>query len=176
MGDITVQGVAARLTEKAADDLVAVVRAMPEEKARWQPFPDARPVLEQIVECVLANRMWANILRTHVHAMLPDGTAERAYKELDTIEKATAALRETSAELAGVIRSVPEADLGVLVPFPGKPDSGRPLAECCHHACWNMTYHMGQVSYIQTLYGDWEEHCDAGPWGESAESRDAAGI
>jgi hypothetical protein len=29
-----------------------------------------------------------------------------------------------------------------------------------------MAYHHGQISYIQTMYGDVEEHCDAGPFGE----------
>lgn len=29
---------------------------------------------------------------------------------------------------------------------------------CCLHACWNMVYHEGQINYIQTLYGDTEEH------------------
>ena len=174
---LNVQEVAANLTEKAASDLISVVTAMPEDKARWQPFPDTRPVLEQVVECCLANQMWANILQTHVHSVLPDGVAAQAYKDLDTVEKAVARLRETSTQLAEVIRNIPDANLPVIVSFPQKPEAGRPLAECCHHACWNMTYHLGQVSYIQTLYGDWEEHCDAGPWGERASaSEDAAGL
>jgi hypothetical protein len=167
MNEISVQEVAARLTEKAASDLILTVRAMPDKRANWQPFPDARPVLEQVVECCLACEMWTNILQTHVHSMLPEGVAARAYKELDTIDKATARLAKSSAGLAAVMRGLPDADLAVVVPFPSKPQAGRPLADCCHHACWNMMYHMGQVSYIQTLYGDWDEHCDAGPWGDS---------
>ena len=33
-------------------------------------------------------------------------------------------------------------------------------------AYWNMAYHEGQISYVQTLYGDQEEHADSGPFGE----------
>ena len=163
---LKIQSVAASLTEKAASDLIAVAKATPEDKAKWQPLGDVRPMLEQLVECCLANMMWTNILQTHVHTVLPNGVADRAYKELDTIAKATTRLRETSTQLVEVIRNLPDADLSVVVPFPWKPEAGKPIAECCLHPCWNMTYHLGQISYIQTLYGDWEEHCDAGPFGE----------
>jgi hypothetical protein len=29
-----------------------------------------------------------------------------------------------------------------------------------------MCYHHGQIAYVQTLYGDHEEHGDIGPFGE----------
>ncbi|HZO88612.1 MAG TPA: DinB family protein [Chthonomonadaceae bacterium] len=135
----TIQSVAASLTEKAASDLIAVAQATPEDKATWQPFADVRPMLEQLVECCLANRMWTNILQTHVHAVLPEGVAAQAYKELDTIAKATAHLQETSHRLAEVIRNIPDADLPVIVPFPWKLEAGKPLAECCLHPYWNMS-------------------------------------
>jgi hypothetical protein len=38
------------------------------------------------------------------------------------------------------------------------PWGGYSLARCCLHAYWNMVYHEGQINYIQTLYGDFEEH------------------
>jgi len=162
----TIQSVAASLTEKAIHDLVAVANATPEDKVTWRPAPDVRPVLEQLVECCLANQMWADILRTHIHALLPDGVASRAYEELDTLPRVTQHLQVTGSRLIGIIRGLPDAALPIIVAFPWKPREGRPIAECCLHACWNMTYHLGQISYIQTLYGDQEEHCNAGPFGE----------
>lgn len=161
-----VQHVAATMIVKAAADLAAEARAMPEEKARWMPGPVARTALAQIVECSLANVMWSNILRTHVHSVLPEGVAGRAYETLDTVEKANVRLLSSAHVLAEVIRSLDPKDLGVIVPFPWKPETGRPLAECCFHPYWNMVYHQGQLAYIQTLYGDTDEHCDAGPFGE----------
>src|SRR5258708_1683804 len=97
--DIRVQEVAATLTEKAAHDLIVALRAVPEEKSDWEPTGDSRPVLEQAVECCLANRMWARILVTHVHAMLPEGEAPAAYKSLDTLAKAADELGRTSTLL-----------------------------------------------------------------------------
>lgn len=166
MNQLTIQEVAAKLTEKAADDLIAALSATPRDKATWQPFPDTRPVLEQTVECCLANRKWANILTTRAYSELPEDEGARAFAELDTVEKVVAVLRETSTKLATVIRSLPDSEVAGIVPYPWKPETGRTLAECCHHATWNMNYHCGQVSYIQTLYGDWDEHGDIGPYGE----------
>lgn len=161
----TIQQAAASLTRKAASDLVAAAKATPEDKAVWQPFAEAWPILEQLVECCLTNKMWAGILQTHVHALLPEGEADQAYQELDTLAKAAQQLQETSAGLATVIESLPDQALPVIVAFSWQPEAGKPVAECCFHACWNMTYHLGQISYIQTLYGDQEEHGDAGPFG-----------
>ncbi len=162
----TVQSVAANVIEKIADDLILSAQATPEDRARWQPAEGARTVLDQLVECCLANAMWTNILQTHVHAMLPEGVADQAYKTLDTIEKVTIRLRETSARLAEVIRAIPDSEMDVIIPYPWKPELGNSVAECCYHPYWNMCYHHGQISYIQTLYGDQEEHGDVGPFGE----------
>ena len=161
-----VQHIAATLIEKAAADLSAELRAMPEEKALWMAGPDARPALEQVVECSLANVMWSNILRTNVYESLPQGVADNAYKNLDTVEKAVARLQTSAHVLAEVVRSLDPKELGCLIPFPWRPETGRSVAECCFHPYWNMVYHQGQVAFIQTLYGDLDEHCDAGPFGE----------
>jgi uncharacterized damage-inducible protein DinB len=163
---VTLQSVAANLIEKIADDLIHIAKATPEDRANWQPAEGARTVLHQLVECCLANAMWTNTLQNHMHAMLPDGVAEQAYRELDTIDKVTVRLRETSARLAAVIRTLPDSDMDVIVPFPWKPEQGRSIAECCYHPYWNMCYHHGQIAYVQTMYGDQEEHGDIGPFGE----------
>ncbi len=161
----SVQYVAAKFIEKAAQDLVATIRAMPEEKALWQPEPSARTALDQLVECSLANIMWANILRAKVHAVLPEGVAERCYDSLDTVDKAVERLLASAEALSETIRALEPAELREVIAIPGKPEEGRPVAECCFHPYWNMVYHQGQIAYLQTLYGDRDEHCDAGPFG-----------
>lgn len=161
-----VQSVAAALIQKAANDLIAAVKATPDERINWRPLPEARPILPQLVECCLANRMWANILQTRAHTVLPEGEATKAYKEIDSAVKAVEYIQETSDRVAEVIRNIPDTDLSAIVPFPWDTQRGIPIAECCFHTYWNLSYHLGQISYIQTLYGDNEEHGDAGPFGE----------
>jgi uncharacterized damage-inducible protein DinB len=164
----SVPSVAAALLLKTAGDLIVTARAIPEDRAHWQPAPDARSVIDQLVECCLANSKWAQTLRTRVHTPLPTTFIEESNRELQTITKATERLWDSTAQLAGVIRALTGPELGLPIQLPWKPEVTRTVAECCFHAYWNMAYHEGQISYIQTLYGDQEEYTDAGPFGVDA--------
>jgi uncharacterized damage-inducible protein DinB len=165
MSPTSVQAVAGTLTEKVARDLITALEATPEEKAHWQPAGEARPMIAQLVECCLANTKWTAILQTRTHANLPREVAQEAYRELNTREKVAARLRETSATLAQTIRALPEDALSAPVELPWNRGVTRSLAECCFHAYWNMAYHEGQINYIQTMYGDFDQHADSGPFG-----------
>ena len=63
--------------------------------------------------------------------------------------------RAAANELATAIESVPDGDMSGAIETPWGP---YPLPQCCLHAYWNMVYHEGQINYVQTLYGDFEEH------------------
>ena len=152
---MTIQALAAELTRETAEVLIAVAVATPEDKLTWQPLDNGRTIMDQLVECTLANRKWTNILRTGVYGNIGGEAAEQAYAELNTREKVTVSLRETAADLAAAIEAVPDADLARNLETPWGPYT---LARSCMHAYWNMVYHEGQINYIQTLYGDLEEH------------------
>ncbi len=166
---ITLQMTAATLIEKAANDLIGLAKGTPEDKAQWQPTPEARTVINQLVECCLANQKWATTLQTRVHAGLPEGIADNAYTTWTTVETVIPHLTESSQLLANAIRNLSDTELPLMIPFPWKLEAGRTVAECCFHPYWNMVYHHGQIAYIQTMYGDQEEHCDAGPFGEDSD-------
>lgn len=166
---ITFQTTTATLIEKAANDLIGVAKGTPEDKANWQPTAETRTVINQLVECCLANQVWATILKTRTHEWLPEDTAEHAYATWTSIETVIPHLHESSQLLANTIRSLSNEELSFTIPFPWKMELGRTVAECCFHPYWNMVYHHGQIAYIQTMYGDMREHCDAGPFGESTE-------
>ncbi len=75
---------------------------------------------------------------------------------LTTLEACETALRENTQRLLQVVETLAAADLSQTAVAPwGKTYT---LAEGCmlHH--WNLTYHLGQVAYIQLLYGDTEYH------------------
>ncbi len=134
--------------------LINSVRATPPDRLSWKPLEQGRTVQEQLVECVLANRQWADILRHRAYARLPRKTRAEAEAELDTPEKAISQLYETTGELISAIQSVPDEELGRLLSVPQADGVDLTLAECCLHAYWNMVYHEGQISYIRTLYNE----------------------
>jgi|SRR5947209_38449 len=151
---VSVQTVAARRTQKAADDLTAAANATQADRLDWKPLDCGRTVLDQLAECAMANLKWANILRARTYTRLPAEEAE-SFAELTTREQVNGKLRETTAALVAAILAVSDDQLGAEIETPWGPYD---LADCCLHAYWNMVYHEGQINYIQTLYGDFEEH------------------
>ena len=152
---VTIPEVAVELTREAAEVLIAVATATPAERLAWKPLDSGRSILEQLAECSVANRKWAAILRTGVYANLPEGTYARAVHEATDLTSAVHMLRKATSELTAAIGSISPDRLGDTIETEWHPYS---IARCCLHAYWNMTYHEGQINYIQTLYGDYEEH------------------
>lgn len=81
-----------------------------------------------------------------------------ACAKLDTAEKAIEGLQAATEELCAEIQAVPESDLECRVNLPFAEGFSATLREIFFFPYWNMTYHQGQLAYIQTLYGDMEMH------------------
>ncbi len=152
----TVQQVAAQLTKQATDSFASVVKATPPEKQEWKPLDAGRTVLAQAQEVAAVTAFFTKII---VERAVPafDGAYERAMAELDTMEKALAALDANTADLLAAIEAFPDAELTATVTMPWSPVPA--TLECVLLMnYWNLVYHYGQISYIQTLYGDREMH------------------
>jgi uncharacterized damage-inducible protein DinB len=153
----TVQELAVKLNRDAAASLVRNVRAMPDDKAAWQPLEKGRTALSQLQECAVICGFTIDTLKTH--AIAPDfhEAFGRESAQIDTVDKAVARLEERSAALAAAIQAFPDADLDIPVKLPWQEEPAS-LAELMFMNFWNTVYHVGQVSYIQTLYGDNDMH------------------
>jgi hypothetical protein len=147
----------AKSTREVANGLERTFLAMPDDKQVWKPLDQGRSALDQIAECAVINAWSAQLLRDRVVPPLDGEAFGKACSELDTGDKAVAALRANTESLASAIESVPDDALEVELQFPWdeKPCT---LAEAMLTAYWNLTYHIGQTNYIQTLYGDQEMH------------------
>ena len=150
----TVQQLTARQTQHAARDVIAAAKATRPDKVTWEPLEQGRTVLAQVIECGMANLKWANILRTFTYSNLPP-ELRASFADIDTLTTATARVEATAQELVGVLLAVPDERLDTEIETEWGPYN---VAEACLHAYWNMIYHEGQINYIQTLYGDKEEH------------------
>jgi hypothetical protein len=151
----TIQSVAASMTRETAETVIFVALATPPDKHHWKPLDNGRSIVAQVVECALANRKWTEILQRREWFTYTEAVVEESLTEWDTLEKATAHLRTAANALALAIESVPDRDMSGSIETPWGP---YPLPRCCLHAYWNMVYHEGQINYVQTLYGDFEEH------------------
>ena len=152
---MTVPQIAASRTQRAVQDLIAAARSTQSDKVTWVPLGEARTVLDQLTECVIANLKWRSILQTRRYADVSREVWEQIVAECTTLPATLARLEQSGAELIAAIMAVPDEDTADEIETPW----GRyTLADCCLHAYWNMVYHEGQINYIQTLYGDMEEH------------------
>jgi hypothetical protein len=152
---MTLQQLAASRTKRAAQDLIAAAESTPAERLSWVPMGEARTILDQLTECVVANMKWTQILRTRRYANLGRVVWEAVESECDSLSKLTTRLQQSAADLCEAIGSIPDNETGDEIETEWGPYT---LADCCLHAYWNMVYHEGQINYIQTLYGDTEEH------------------
>lgn len=157
----TVNETAAKLTQQASDKLVKNLNAMPAEKQQWKPPSDGRSAHEQVLECAVINGMAAKIFTDQAfpnfETMDWGGMFGKAAAQNDTTEKLIATLEKATADLVAATKAFPADKLGemVTVPFDG---SVHTWAEVIFFPYWNMTYHEGQINYIQLLYGDKEYH------------------
>ena len=151
---VSVQQLAARQTRQAANGVIAAANSTHPDKVTWKPLGQGRAVLDQVIECSMANRKWAGILSTFAYANLSP-QMRTVFDSIDTLPKATAMLEETTQQLIAVLLHVPDERLDTEIETEWGPYNA---AEACLHAYWNMVYHEGQINYVQTLYGDIDEH------------------
>jgi hypothetical protein len=147
----------AKATQEVAEGLARTFLAMPADKQVWKPLDEGRSALEQIGECAVINAWCAQIFRDRVVPPLDGEAYARECAKLDSPEKAVAALRAATESLVIAIESLPDDALGTQVQFPWD-ENPCSLSESMLTAYWNLTYHIGQTNYIQTLYGDREMH------------------
>ncbi|MEN3000701.1 MAG: DinB family protein [Armatimonadota bacterium] len=147
-----------RMTREAVEMLFRYARAVPEEKLHWRPAEHARSVIEILQENAILP--YTLQLALHERPQTPDASLwERATQlagDLSTLDACEQACRKGTEALLQAIRQLPPEALEQTVMMPwGKPMS---LFELVYDHYWNLTYHLGQIAYIQLLYGDTAFH------------------
>ncbi|NLI00558.1 MAG: DinB family protein [Chthonomonadales bacterium] len=149
---------AAHMCTTAAQNLRINLEAMPADKQVWRPLDKGRSALEQVQECAVINGFFASILRDQAVPEMQWDAYKAACAALDTAEKAAEALSASAKQLVADIEAFPEDRLDATVTLPFHEGMVMTFAQIMFAAYWNMTYHTGQIAYIQTLYGDNEMH------------------
>ncbi len=139
---------------QSAEGLAVNLKAMPADKAAWKPFDKGRSAFEMVAECGVISRKTAETLCTREDPRMNCTVFRQIQAETDTIEKATQLLQDGTDALVAAIEAFSEEHWEDTVTMP----RGQVLTfvEFVQLVYWNNTYHNGQISYIQTLYGDTE--------------------
>jgi hypothetical protein len=140
-------------TVQSFDNLMVTARKVPAEKLDWKPLDSGRSTLDLAQECALCPLWVPGLLTARAFDPSMFEGFEEAKAKMPTLDDCEAAGRANLETMKEAINSLPDAEMDARIDLPwGKGNYS--LREVMTFASWNCTYHMGQVSYIQTLYGD----------------------
>ncbi len=150
-----------RTIDRSLSDLFRNARAMPEDKLVWKPAEANRSGLEILQECAQSLAWPRTMLKPGAFSGDMSEAFAAAQSEREswtTVEACEQAARAKWVETRQFILDYPEDDLDRQIPLPFAPDLVLSVAEILSSPYWNLTYHLGQLNYVQLMYGDREMH------------------
>lgn len=148
-----------RLTRDSADAFVRAAKAIPEDKLRWSVQDAGRTPLDIFQEVAQAPLYTIPMLEARAcppfdPEKFGEYKAQRA--KWDTIEECESVMNSNLGKLFSTIRSFPESELSYEIDLPFVEGLRQSMADIMAYPYWNTSYHLGQICFIQTLYGDKE--------------------
>lgn len=147
-------------TERTKAQLLKTFEFVPDDKLHWSPSSSARTPLQIVSHCGAANKAFAALLRGE-EVPLPSDPAEAAAvirnggREITTREGAIQLVEDSIAEVMHALDKVtPE----MLETNPKSPFGPMPYVFWMQLPSQHMSVHAPQIDYIQTIWGDLEDH------------------
>jgi uncharacterized damage-inducible protein DinB len=146
------------LTDRGMNNLISAVESTREDKLFWSPAEGARSVVGQLVECKQAPGWFQAI--ADAKDMSPFTKEKREADNREQTERRdwevlVQELRASCEKYKARLRTMDDDELNHMVDsWVGKV----PLSDLLVFPIRNMSWHTGQICYIQTLYGDWDMH------------------
>lgn len=157
----TIQQQAARMTEEALAAFFRTARHIPEDKLAWSPMGEARTAHSQIVECTLSPRFFLGILSGQMPDM-SDPAVQQKRKEMEaaitSVDIAETMAKEGYEKLCAFIEAIADDQLSQTHHLPLRGGMTLTTLEVIFLPQWNLTYHTGQINYLQTMLGDKDMH------------------
>lgn len=147
------------VTEQAKREAFQAARKVPADKVDWSPLEEGRSVLNQCRELAMCPTWAKSIINNEPQPEWNEATMEKMKEEQaqwKSVDDCEVECDRRLAELYDLYRNMPDARLeeSRWLPYDGGRDFKMP--EMMDYPRWNFNYHQGQISYIQTLYGDKE--------------------
>jgi hypothetical protein len=148
-------------TRAAADEAFRYAKAVPEDKVDWKPLDNGRSVLDICRELAMCPGWCEDIIQ---QKELPEWNEEsmeavkREQEQWKTVADCETECNRRLEQLFEVFRTMPDERLSEKkwLPYDGGRDFTMP--EMMDYPRWNFNYHLGQIAYVQLLYGDREMH------------------
>ena len=139
-------------------ELETTVRAVPADKAEWEPLGMGRSVLELLSDAAQTPALCRGVLEGTLE-FGPEVFQKLAFERAEwTWDEAMYRLRENTRLLIETIEKMPDELLDEPAPLPMGGGMTMPLGAWILMAYRSFMTRTGQINYIQTLYGDFETH------------------
>jgi len=129
-------------------------KAIPDDKATWTPVDgSAKSAFDIVKHMVEVNHSISTYVRDN--QPLSDEAKDQLLVHINTYEDALAELTSSSDILAKAYQSVSDERIKDALQNLSQPGS---LARTMGVGIIHLIYHWGQLGYLQTLWGDQEDH------------------
>lgn len=147
-------------TKDAAKEAFRYAKATAPDKLDWKPLDAGRSVLDQCREMTMAPKWAISIINGEEMDWSEEAqaAAKAEQEQWTTVEECEAECFRRLDGLFELFQSISDERLKETkwLPYDGGRDFT--VAEMMDYPRWNCNYHLGQICYIQTLYGDKEMH------------------
>jgi len=146
--------------EKAKARLLGTFAYVPDDKLHWSPSETARTPLWMVAHCGMANHAFAAAIRGEDLPLAADPQEaarqiRNAGRDIATREEAVRLLEDSTAEVIRALGTVTPERLGSHTQSPFGPV---PLTVWVDLPAVHMDGHAHQLDYLQTIWGDLEDH------------------
>jgi uncharacterized damage-inducible protein DinB len=131
--------------QKALDRLLATFQATPDDKLDFKPSETAKSIRELVIHSLDGNGYVGGCIG--IQFTPGEGPTDRASLE--------SRLKESTARIIEGIQNLSDDQISGSVEFFGTP---MPTTAYMFVNEWHISRHAGQIDYVQTIYGDLEDH------------------
>lgn len=149
------------VTKQNMDSAFKYARAVPADKLEWRPAETSRSVLEICQELALCPLWGLEAITSEKAPEMNEEVMKEAQAEMakfTTIDACEAECKKNLETLFQYVDGLSDEDLKKTkwLPYDGGRDFE--VMEMADYPNWNAQYHLGQIAYIQTMYGDHQMH------------------
>ena len=151
---------AKKSAEMGKEDLLKTFSYVPDEKLHWSPGGEARSPIWIVAHCGYSTNAFATFVRDGKMAFEQDPAEaskqiRQGGRDTKTREEAVALVEKSTAEFIAALDTMTPERYASMTPTPFGP---LPMAMWVEVTGPHMMGHARQVDYLQTIWGDLEDH------------------
>jgi len=140
------------------DSLIRTIQSTPADKLTWSPDSTGRTIIDIATECAGSSLFMAQAIGGEDAPTMDREKMAKYRAEHNTLETVVPALKDGGVALDKAISSLSDGQFDDTVTLPFRGGITRTKAQVVTMMTGHLNYHLGQINYIQTLYGDKEMH------------------